>query len=180
MTRIPESAIPDIRNKSWSIVAEVEVKGGTTGTIVTQGGLTGGWALYLDTGKPVFHYNYLDIAHYHVAAKNPLTPGKHTITMQFTYDGGGIGKGGTATLAVDGREVANGRVERTVPIRFSLDEGLDVGEDTGTPVNLDYDVPFKFTGKINEVVIEIGDRGLKAGDVKTLEGSKKRVAVVRE
>lgn len=180
MTRIPESAIPDIKNKSWSIVAEVEVKGGTTGTIVTQGGLTGGWALYLDKGKPVFHYNYLDIAHYNVAAKNPLTPGKHTITMQFTYDGGGTGKGGTATLAVDGREVANGRFEKTVPIRFSLDEGLDVGEDTGTPVNLDYDVPFKFTGKINEVVIEIGETGLKAGDVKTLEGSKKRVAVVRE
>jgi arylsulfatase len=75
--------------------------------------------------------------------------------MDFAYDGGGIGKGGTATLSVDGREVAKGRVERTVPIRISLDEGLDVGEDTGTPVNLDYDVPFEFTGRVQRVTIDL-------------------------
>jgi arylsulfatase len=153
MTRIPEGASPDIKNKSWSVTAEVEVKS-ATGMIITQGGLFGGWGLYLEKGKPVFHYNYVDVAHYEVVG-NELTPGKHSIKMAFAYDGGGIGKGGTATLSVDGKEVANGRIEKTIPIRITLDESLDVGEDTGTPVNLSYDVPFKFTGKIEKVTIEL-------------------------
>jgi arylsulfatase len=154
-TRIPEGASPDIKNKSWSVTADVEVKADTTGMIVTQGGLFSGWALYLEKGKPVFHSNFCDVAHYEVAGKDALTAGKHTIKMDFAYDGGGVGKGGTATLSVDDREVAKGRIEKTVPIRISLDEGLDVGEDTGTPVNLNYDVPFKFTGKIEKVTIDL-------------------------
>ncbi len=155
MTRIPEGASPDVKNKSWSVTAAVEVKDGATGMIVTQGGLFSGWALYLDKGKPVFHSNFCDVAHYEVAAKDALPAGKHTVRMDFAYEGGGIGKGGTATLTVDGKEVAKGRIERTVPIRISLDEGLDVGEDTGTPVNLNYDVPFKFAGKIEKVTIDL-------------------------
>jgi arylsulfatase len=131
------------------------VKDGATGIIITQGGLFSGWALYLDKGKPVFHSNFCDVAHYEVAGKDALTAGKHTIKMEFVYDGGGIGKGGAATVTVDGREVAKGRIEKTVPIRISLDEGLDVGEDTGTPVNLNYDVPFEFTGKIEKVTIDL-------------------------
>jgi len=154
MTRIPEGASPDIKNKSWSITADVEVKEGTSGIIVTFGGLFGGWALYLERDKPVFHYNYVDVAHYEVTG-NELTPGKYTIKMEFAYDGGGIGKGGTATLLVDGKSVGKGRVEKTIPLRITLDESLDVGEDTGTPVNLSYDVPFKFTGKIEKVTIEL-------------------------
>jgi arylsulfatase len=154
-SRIPEGASPDIKNKSWSVTAEVETKADTAGMIITQGGLFSGWGLYLEQGKPVFHSNFCDVAHYKIAGKDALTPGKHTIRMDFAYDGGGIGKGGTATLSVDGREVAKGRVERTVPIRISLDEGLDVGEDTGTPVNLDYDVPFEFTGRVQRVTIDL-------------------------
>jgi arylsulfatase len=154
-SRIPEGACPDIKNKSWSLAAEVDVKPDTTGMIITQGGLFSGWALYLDKGKPVFHSNFVDVAHYEVAGKDVLAPGKHTIKMDFAYDGGGIGKGGVATLSVDGKEVAKGRIEKTVPIRISLDEGLDVGEDTGTPVNLNYDVPFKFTGKIEKATIDL-------------------------
>jgi arylsulfatase len=154
-SRIPEGASPDIKNKSWSITADVEVKTDTTGMIATQGGLFSGWALYLEKGKPIFHSNFCDVAHYEVAGKDTIAPGKHTIVMDFAYDGGGIGKGGTATLSVDGKEVAKGRIEKTVPIRISLDEGLDIGEDTGTPVNLNYDVPFKFTGKIEKVTIEL-------------------------
>src|SRR5262249_42370886 len=98
---------------------------------------------------------FCDVAHYEVAARDALTPGPHALTMDFAYDGGGIGKGGTATLTVDGTPVAKGRIEKTVPIRVSLDEGLDVGEDTGTPVSLGYDLPFAFTGKLNGVVIEL-------------------------
>ncbi len=155
MTRIPEGASPDIKNKSWSLTAEVDVNADTTGMIITAGGLFGGWGLYLDKGKPFFHYNFVDVAHYDIGGKNALAPGKHTIKMEFAYDGGGIGKGGTATLLVDGKEVAEGRVERTIPIRVALDETLDVGEDCGTPVNLSYDVPFKFDGKIEKVVVEL-------------------------
>lgn len=164
MTRIPEGASPDIKNKSWSITAEVELKADTTGMIITNGGLFGGWALYLEKGKPVFHFNYMDVAHYEVAGKDALAPGKHTLKMEFVYDGGGIGKGGTATISVDGKEVAKDRVEKTIPYRITLDESLDVGEDCGTPVNLKYDVPFKFTGKIEKVVIELGKSGLGAAD----------------
>jgi arylsulfatase len=155
MIRIPEGAAPDTKNKSWSITADVEVKNGGSGMIVTQGGLFAGWALYLSKGSPVFHYNFVDVAHYEVAGKEPLSAGKHTIRMDFAYDGGGIGKGGTATLTVDGKEVGKGRVERTMPIRITLDEGFDVGEDTGTPVNLSYDVPFKFAGQIEKVVVDL-------------------------
>jgi arylsulfatase A-like enzyme len=155
MTRIPEGASPDMKNKSYTITADVEVKEGASGMIVTQGGLFGGTALYFDQGRPVFHYNFVDVAHYEVAAKDPLAPGRHTIRFEFAYDGGGMGKGGTGTLFVDDRQVARGRIERTIPIRVTLDESLDVGEDTGTPVNLGYDVPFKFTGKLDKLVIEL-------------------------
>ena len=155
MSRIPEGASPDIKNKSWSLTAAVDVKADTTGMIITQGGLFGGWALYLDQGRPVFHYNFVDVVHYEVASKTALAPGQHTIKMDFTYDGGGIGKGGTAVVSVDGKEVAKGRLEHTIPIRVALDETLDVGEDCGTPINLTYDVPFKFTGKIDKVTIEL-------------------------
>jgi arylsulfatase len=154
-TRIPEGASPDIKNKSWSIAADVDVNADTTGMIATQGGLFAGWALYLQQGKPVFHYNYVDVAHYEVAAKGPLAPGKHTIRVDFAYDGGGVGKGGTATLSVDGKPLAKGRIDKSIPIRVTLDESLDVGSDAGTPVNLSYDVPFAFTGTIDEVTIEL-------------------------
>jgi hypothetical protein len=102
-TRIPEEASPDIKNKSWSLTAEVEVKTDTTGIIITQGGLFAGWALYLEKGKPVFHYNFCDAVHYEVAGKDALVSGKHTINVNFVYDGGGIGKGVPAALSVDGQ-----------------------------------------------------------------------------
>ncbi|MFN9720665.1 MAG: arylsulfatase [Planctomycetota bacterium] len=155
MVRIPEGASPDIKNKSWSIKADVEVKENTSGIIVTQGGLFGGWGLYLNQGKPIFHYNFVDVAHFHIASPDSLAPGKHTIEMQFAYDGGGIGRGGVATVSVDGSPVAKGRIERTIPIRITLDETLDIGEDCGTPINLTYDVPFRFDGDIENVTITL-------------------------
>src|SRR5262249_32644791 len=94
---------------------------------------------------------------YQVAAKDKLSPGKHTIRLDFKYDGGGMGKGGTATLSVDGNEVAKGRIEKTIALRFSLDECFDVGEDSGTPVAEDSAdrMPFAFTGGLRRVVIEL-------------------------
>jgi arylsulfatase len=155
MIRIPEGAAPDVKNKSFSITAEVETKVNDQGVILTQGGLFGGYALLLRGGKPMFDYNMVNVAHYVVADPHPLPPGKHTLGFDFQYDGGGIGKGGTGTLKVDGKQVAQARIERTIPIRISLDEGLDVGEDTGTPVSTDYDVPFKFTGHLEKVTIDL-------------------------
>jgi len=157
LTRIPEGAAPDVKNKSFRITADLVLpEGNVQGMILTQGGLSGGYALLFKDGKPVFHYNLANVADYNIAAKDALAPGKHTLAFDFKYDGG-IGRGGTGTISVDGRQVAQGRIDRTVPFRFSFDETFDVGEDTGTPVNLDYDVPFGFTGKIEKVVVNLGE-----------------------
>jgi hypothetical protein len=157
MVRVPEGAAPDVKNKSFRVTAKVEVgKAPAEGVIVTQGGLFGGWALYLEKGRPVFFYNTANLYHSTVASPAALGPGTHTVTLDFRYDGGGVGKGGHATLKVDGEKVAEGRVERTIPLRISIDEGFDVGEDSGTPVNLTYDVPFRFTGHLDKVTIDLG------------------------
>lgn len=111
--------------------------------------------LFLRDGRPVYHSNFVDIAHTEIAGREPLSPGRHVVALRFAYDGGGIGKGGTATLEVDGKPVAEGRIERTIPIRVTLDESLDVGEDTGTPVTTSYDVPFRFEGTVDRVVIDL-------------------------
>jgi arylsulfatase len=157
LSRIPEAAAPDVKNKSFRISADIVVsKDGEQGVLLTHGGLSGGYALMLHDGKPVFHYNFANVAHFRVAANEALTPGKHTIEFGFTYDGGGIGKGGSGTLTVDGKEMAAGRIGHTMPSRFSLDETFDIGEDTGTPVSEDYDVPLRFTGQIDKVVVQLG------------------------
>jgi arylsulfatase A-like enzyme len=158
MVRVPEGAAPDVKNKSFGVTAKVEVgKAPAEGVIVTQGGLFGGWALYLEKGRPVFFYNTANLYHSTVASPAALGPGTHTVALDFRYDGGGVGKGGLATLKVDGEKVAEGRVERTIPLRFSIDEGFDVGEDSGTPVNLTYEVPFRFTGRLDKVTIDLGE-----------------------
>jgi hypothetical protein len=148
--------------------------------IVTQGGLFSGWALYLEKGKPVFHYNFVNEVHTSIASPKELAPGKHSIGFEFKYDGGGVGKGGLGTLSVDGKEVARSRIETTVPGRFSFDEGLDVGEDTGTPVNMDYDVPFKFTGKIEKVTINLAPSKLSEADQQKVKLAEQKAWRARE
>ncbi|MGH9789410.1 MAG: arylsulfatase [Candidatus Acidiferrales bacterium] len=154
--RIPEGAAPDVKNKSWAITADVEIPAaGAEGVLVTQGGRFAGWGLFVKDGKPVFHYNLAGVSRYEVAARDTLAPGRHSIVVDFTYDGGGVGKGGRVTLSVDGKKSAEGRVERTIPFRMALDETLDIGEDAGTPVSEAYHVPFKFTGKLEKVTIDL-------------------------
>jgi arylsulfatase A-like enzyme len=170
--RIPEGAAPDVKNKSFKIGADVDIpEGGANGVIATQGGRFAGWGLYLLGGKPVFHYNLAAVQHFTIAGKEKLAPGRHVILMDFKYDGG-LGKGGTATISVDDKPVAEGRIERTLPFRISLDETLDIGEDTGTPVSEDYRVPFKFTGKLNRVVIRLGEGKLSAEDEEQIRRAK--------
>jgi hypothetical protein len=112
----------------------------------------------------VFHYNTVGVYRTSLAGPDRLAPGNHTLLIDFKYDGGGLGKGGTVTLLVDGKQVAQGRIERTIPFRISADETLDIGEDTGTPVSEDYQVPFKFTGDLKKVAIQLTDAALSAED----------------
>ena len=125
---------------------------------MTQGGLSAGYALLFRDGRPMFGYNRANVAHFRIAAKEALAPGRHTVVFEFKYDGGGAGKGGTGTLSVDGKQVAQGRIDATMPYRFSADETFDVGEDTGTPVAEDYDVPFRFTGEIDKVTVNLAGK----------------------
>jgi len=157
ITRIPEGAAPDVKNKSFRITADIVLhKGDEHGIIVTQGGLSAGYALLFRDGKPIFQYNRANVAQFRIEAKDPLSRGKHRVVFDFKYDGRGVGKGGTGTLTTDGAQIAQGRVEATMPYRFSGDETFDVGEDTGTPVSDDYDVPFRFNGDIEKVVVKLG------------------------
>ena len=170
MIRIPEANAPDIKNKSYRITADVEVpEGGADGVLVTQGGRFGGWGLLVLEGKPMFAYAYSNQdgekkpnearSKTRIAGSEKLAPGKHTISFDFDCDeGAGIGKGGKGTLAVDGHEVAEGRIDKTVPFRFSLDESFDVGEDTGSPVIDEYDakMPFAFSGTLRKIEIKLG------------------------
>ena len=172
--RVPEGAAPNVRNKDFTITADVEIKnGGTDGVIVTQGGRFGGWGLLVMEGKPEFDYAFSNQKQhkYRIASMEKLSPGKHIVKFDFKYDGPGPGKSGTGMLLVDGKEVAQGKIERTIPTRFSLDETFDVGIDTGTPVVEDYvnKMPFKFTGVLEKVVVELGKSGLAANDEKNLE-----------
>jgi arylsulfatase len=170
MVRIPEGSAPSILNKSFRVTADVTIPAnGADGVVVTQGGRFNGWGLYLLDGKPVFHYNLVGVQRYNVAGPAKLSPGKHTVVLDFKYDGGGLGKGGVATLSVDGKKAADGKLDRTIPFRISADETLDIGEDTGTPVSEDYHVPFKFTGTIGKVVILLGDEKITAADEKAIE-----------
>ncbi|MEJ2240139.1 MAG: arylsulfatase [Gemmatimonadales bacterium] len=156
--RIPEGAAVNIKNTSFFITAEIEIpEGGAEGMIITQGGWFGGFGLMLLEGRPTFVYSrsHYPEHKYKVAAETSVPEGKHTLVLDFNYDGDGLGKGGTATLSLDGNEVAEGRIDETVPTRFSMTEGLEVGRDAGMPVSKDYEVPFYFTGKIARVVVRL-------------------------
>jgi arylsulfatase len=162
---VPASGAPDILNKAYTITAEVEIpEGGAEGMIVTQGGRFGGYGLFLskgefgfDRGRVVFLYNLLDLKR--TMWEGPeLAAGKHTIVFDFKPDSPGLGKGGTGVLSVDGQEVARNSMEHTTPITFPEDETFDIGQDTRTPLALveyRYDVPFKFTGKIDKLTFEL-------------------------
>jgi arylsulfatase len=190
MVRIPEANAPDIKNKSFHIAAEVEIpKTGAEGVLVAQGGRFGGWGLLVLDGKAMFAYAYSnqDGTKYANQSKSKtritggekLAPGNHTIAFDFAYDGGGIGKGGRGTLTVDGKKVAEARMEKTLPFRFSLDESFDVGQDTGSPVIDEYDakMPFKFTGTLRKVAFKLSPDNLTAPQRASLQRLRKDFAL---
>jgi hypothetical protein len=158
MGRIGENAAPNVKNKSHTVTAELEVpEGGAAGVIIAQGGRFAGWSLYVKDGRLKYCHNYLGIDRYYVAAPNPLPTGKVRIQYKFTYDGGDPGSGGTGALYVGSKKVAEARIEKTVPFQFSIDETVDVGRDLGLPVTEEYPARGNdFTGQLNWVKIDIG------------------------
>jgi arylsulfatase A-like enzyme len=156
LVALPESSAPDLKNKSFTITAEVEVPpGGGDGMIFTQGGITAGWGFYLQKGKLVGIHNYIGLERYRVVSTENVPTGKVTLTFDFKYDGGGMGKAGTITLLANGNKIGGGRAEKTTPYKYSLYEGQDIGEDSGSPVDFTYTPPFPFTGKLHKVTVEL-------------------------
>jgi arylsulfatase A-like enzyme len=168
LSGLPVGNAPSILNKSYTITAEVEIpQGGAEGMIVTMGGRFGGYGLYLLKGKPVFTYNLVNLQRFRWEGAAALAPGKHTIVFDFKYDGPGPGKGGTGVLSLDGKQVATQTIPHTIPFLMSIDETFDVGVDTRTPVDdKDYQVPFRFTGKLSKLTYKLGPEELMPEDQK--------------
>jgi arylsulfatase len=181
MGRLSENSMIVLKNKTHSITAQVTIPdGGANGVIVAQGGAFGGWSLYARDGRPVYCYNLFGLQQFKIAADEALAPGARQVRVEFDYDGGGLGKGGTVTLFVDGSQVAQGRVERTVPMLFSADETTDVGSDTGTPVSDDYGPgDSAFTGRIDRVQLDIDEAAEDSDHFITAE-ERYRVAMSRQ
>jgi arylsulfatase len=159
MGRLSENSVLVIKNKSHAVTAQVVAPdAGAQGVIVSQGGSFGGWALYAKDGKPAYCYNLFGLQRFKIAADAPIPPGEHQVRMEFAYDGGGLAKGGTVTLYLDGDQVAQGRVDATQPMLFSADETTDLGTDSATPVSDDYGSgDNRFTGRVRWVQIDIDD-----------------------
>jgi arylsulfatase len=162
MGRLTEDSVAVMKNKSFSLTAEVEVPpAGAEGVIFAQGGAFGGLSLYTKNGKAKFAYNFFGLQTFTTEAERGIPPGKHQVRMEFAYDGGGLGRGGNVSLFYDGQKVGQGRVERTVPMAFSAPETANVGRDPGTPVSRDYNRNNSvFTGRVNWVQIELGEDDL--------------------
>jgi arylsulfatase len=153
---IPEGSAPDLKNRSFSITAEIDIPdSGAEGILVTQGGRFAGWSLFLQGGKPTYAYNFLNSDRTIIQASEPVPIGASTVRFEFQYDGGTPGAGGTGKLFINDKPVAEGHIDKTVAYRWALDETFDVGQDTGTPVVESYQVPFAFTGNLQRIVVNL-------------------------
>jgi arylsulfatase len=181
MGRLSENSIVSVKNKSHSVTAEIDVPpSGAEGVIIAQGGNIGGWTLYAKGGKLKYCYNLLGIQHFFVESEGPLPAGQHQVRMEFAYDGGGLGKGGTATLYIDGKKAGVGKVPATAAMVFSADDGCDVGQDTGAPVSPDYGPRGnEFNGRVRGVQIAIAEAAEAAAHMVSPEEAL-RVAMARQ
>jgi arylsulfatase len=181
MGRLSENTVLNIKNKSHAVTADVSIpEHGASGVIVSQGGAFGGWSLYLHEGRPAYCYNLFGLRSVIIRSDTDVPAGEHQVRMEFAYDGGGLGKGGTADLYLDGNKVASGRIEATVPMLFSGDETLDVGRDTATPVSSDYEAHTStFTGRVHRVELALGDDA-KDSDHLISPEERMRIATTRQ
>ena len=188
LTGTPNGDAPSLLNTSYNFKAEVDIpQGGADGMLITQGGRFGGYGFYVLKSKPVFLWNLVDLKRVRWEGAE-LAPGKHVLEFDFKYDGlgaatmtfnnySGVGQGGTGTLKVDSKVVASQKMEHTLPFILQWDESLDIGSDTGTPVNdADYKTPFAFTGKLNKITLTIDRPKLAPEDVKRLREAEERAA----
>jgi arylsulfatase len=183
MGRLSENSIVVLKNKSYAVTADFVVPEGdgpATGVIIAQGGAFGGWSLYALEGKPAYCYNHFGLQLYKVYGEQAIPPGEHQARLEFAYDGGGLGKGGTATLYLDGDKVGEGRVEATVPMLFSADETTDLGSDSATPVTDDLGpAETKFSGRVRWVQLDLGDDAEDADHLISPE-ERYRIAMARQ
>ncbi|HTP35691.1 MAG TPA: hypothetical protein VMJ75_26110, partial [Candidatus Acidoferrales bacterium] len=182
MTGLPQGDSPGLLDTSYTITADIDVpQGGAEGMILTSGGRFAGYGFYLLQGKPVFLWNLVDLERIKWEGPDALTPGRHTLEFDFKYEGigagtlafnnfSGLGRPGTGTLKVDGKEVASQHMEHTLPMILQWDEAFDIGSDTLTGVNdADYKPPFPLTAKLNKLTIKIDRPQLSADDIKKLQ-----------
>jgi arylsulfatase A-like enzyme len=181
MGRLTENSVVVLKNKSHAVSAQIVVpEGGANGVIVAQGGAFGGWSLYLHEGKPAYCYNLFGLHRFKVYGQEPVAAGEHQIRMEFGYDGGGLAKGGSVSLYVDGAKAGQGRAEATEPMIFSADETTDVGTDGGTPVSDDYGPKdSRFTGRIKWVQLDIDEAAEDLDHLITPE-ERLRIALARQ
>ena len=163
------------------ITAEIEVpQGGAKGVLVTQGGRFSGYGLYLKDGKPTFTMNLLDIERpkWQSAGRADARQARaSSSTGKWTRRGMAVGRGGTGTLSVDGKQVAQNSLPKTQPFIWAWDETFDVGLDTGTSVDdSDYHVPFAFTGKLGKITFDLGETSMTPEAIQAMmeELAKKR------
>jgi arylsulfatase A-like enzyme len=181
MSRLSENSVVVIKNKSHAVTAQIVVPdSGAQGVIVAQGGAFGGWSLYTTGGRPAYCYNLFGLQRFKVYGEQPIPAGEHQLRAEFAYDGGGLAKGGTVTLYLDGTKVGEGRVDATVPMAFSADETTDVGSDSATPVSDDYGPKDSaFTGRVRWVQIDLGEDAQDADHLITPE-ERLRIAMARQ
>jgi arylsulfatase A-like enzyme len=181
MGRLSENSIIVLKNKSHAVTAQIVVPdAGAHGVIIAQGGAFGGWSLYAKDGTPVYCYNLFGLQRFKVAGDRPIPPGEHQVRMEFAYDGGGLAKGGTTTLYLDGTKVGEGRIDATEPMIFSGDETTDLGGDTATPVSDDYGPRnSRFTGRVRWVQLDIDEAAEDVDHLITPE-ERLRIAMARQ
>jgi hypothetical protein len=181
MGRLSESSVVNIKNKSHAVTAEVVVpEAGAAGVIIAQGGSVGGWSLYAKAGKPKYCYNLLGVQRFYVEGDRAIPPGTHQVRAEFAYDGGGLGKGGTVTLYLDGDPIGAGRVDATAAMIFSADDTCDVGVEGGALVTEDYGPGGNaFSGEVNWVQLDLGADAQDADHLLTPE-ERLRVAMARQ
>jgi arylsulfatase len=158
LVQLQTGAAPSILNRSFAITAEVEVPAtGGSGMLMNHGGRQSGYGLYFDSGRLTFLYNFLNIDRFAVTAAQPIAAGHHVLRAEFVREGDKPGSGGTVTLFDGDRKIGEGRLARTAPARLSIDEGIDIGLDDGTPLTEAYAdrMPFRFNGQIARVTLDL-------------------------
>jgi hypothetical protein len=181
MGRLTENTVLVLKNKSHAVTAQIVVpEGGAEGVMIAQGGAFGGWSLYAKDGRPMYCYNLFGVQRFKVEGEAPIPRGEHQVRMEFAYDGGGLAKGGTVTLFLDGEKVGEGRVDATQPMLFSPDETTDVGTDSATPVSDDYgSKDSAFTGRVRWVQIDVDEDAEDADHLISPE-ERLRIAMARQ